>query len=227
MSGQINFWGEGQIPYSWNPKDTKLLWSGFDHKHNVNPNWNQGEISYNYNSQGFRTCDMVGLYQQTVDLALGCSHTEGIGLPVDQIWPSMIEQQTHLPMLNLGLGGGSTDTVARVLANVCSLYNINTVYILWPLINRFENVLSDRIDVVLPQNAKLEHAWFLSEENSKQRFFKNQTLVKQLAKVHNFKIKERSVLDNWQISGDLARDQQHYGILSHQNLAKMFLTHNE
>jgi hypothetical protein len=227
MSNQINFWGIGQIPYSWNPKDTNLLWSGFDNKYNADPNWNQGVISYNYNRQGFRTRDLIELYGQVVNIALGCSFTEGIGLPIDTIWPSLIEQHTSLPILNLGLGSGSTDSVARILTNVCSLYKINTVYILWPSINRFELTQFDKIDVVLPQNAKLEHIWYLDEENSKQRFFKNQILVKQLATVYNFKIKECTMQDNWQILRDLARDQLHAGILSHQKLAKIFLTQIE
>ena len=223
-SDQINFWGVGQIPYSWNPKNKTLLWSGFDTRRNADPNWNQGNIIYKYNNQGFRTHDLLDLYGQTVDIALGCSFTEGVGLPVDCIWPSLIEQQTNLPMLNLGSGGGSTDTVARVLTNICSLYKINAVYILWPRINRFENIQQNRISAVLPQNANLEHAWFLDEENSAQRFYKNQILVRQLSKVYNFNIKEHKILDNWQILGDYARDQMHAGVLSHQNLTKIFLT---
>jgi hypothetical protein len=226
-SNQINFWGVGQIPYSWNPKNKTLLWSGLDNQYNADPNWNQGDINYKYNNQGFRTHDLLELDGQTVDIALGCSFTEGIGLPVDCVWPSLIEQQTNLPMLNLGLGGGSTDTVARVLTNVCSLYKINTVYILWPSINRFENTQHNNINRVLPQNAKPEYVWFLDEENSAQRFYKNQILVRQLSKVYNFDIKERNILDDWQILGDQARDQAHAGVLSHQNLAKIFLTEKE
>lgn len=207
----MNHWNIGHIPYSWAPKDIILEWSGMDHvdNYNKNPNkldWENVNISYQYNPQGFRCPDLNNFLGQKVNLALGCSYTEGVGLPVASTWPSLVELQTDHPMLNLGLGGGATDSVARILTNVSSLFDIQTVYILWPPLYRFENyfVFDDtgklitkavykfgkivkpvaetyRIDTVLPMDANPEHVWALTDQMNEQRLYKNQLIVELLA----------------------------------------------
>ena len=218
-----NFWSEQTLPYSWNLKNTTVQWTGFDNITNCNKEWNI-PISYQYNSQGFRTHDLTSYIGKEVNIALGCSHTEGIGLPIEMTWPSKIEQQTKLTTLNLGLGQGSTDTVARILTNVSGLFSINTVYILWPAFDRFEIYSRDSIESIIPNSASLEHVWYLDQFNSNQRFFKNQLLVHNLQKKYNFNLKEILPDSGWPIPGDLARDQMHNGPKSNQNLANLFLT---
>jgi hypothetical protein len=226
MSNIINHWEPGTLPYSWNPKNVKQSWSGTDQVRNADPNWNQGYISYDYNAHGFRTHDLASLQGQEVDVALGCSFTEGIGLPVEYVWPSVIEQRTARPMLNMGLSGGATDTVARILTNISPLYKINTVYILWPLKHRFEIYENNSICTMYPgsASASIEYTWYMGTEYSSQRFYKHHAITKHLAQLYHFQIKEYIMpYDLWQIPGDLARDQLHAGVQSHQNLASMFL----
>jgi hypothetical protein len=218
-----NFWSEQTLPYSWNLKNTTVQWAGSDNITNCNKEWNI-PISYQYNSQGFRTHDLTSYIGKEVNIALGCSHTEGIGLPIEMTWPSKIEQQTKLTTLNLGLGQGSTDTVARILTNVSELFSINTVYILWPAFDRFETYSRDSIESIIPNSASLEHVWYLDQFNSNQRFFKNQLLVHNLQKKYNFILKEILPDSEWPVPGDLARDQMHNGPKSNQKLANLFLT---
>jgi hypothetical protein len=190
-----NYWKQGILPYSWNPKNVVLNWLATDNLENYNKNpyksdWEGVDITYQFNLQGFRCPDLNNFLGQRINLALGCSFTEGTGLPEDQVWPSILEQSSEFPILNLGLGSGTTDTISRILTNVCSLYDIQTVYILWPSILRFESIKFNdfKIDPILPHSSKIEHAWYLSTNESINRFYKNQSIVQNLSKTYNFKI---------------------------------------
>ena len=232
----MNHWEIGQLPYSWNLKDTTVSWIHTDNINNLNKHpqkdsWVDVDIKYCYNSQGFRTHDLASLYGQKVNISLGCSLTEGIGLPANRTWPVLVEQSTEFPMLNLGIGSGSTDTVARILTNVCSLYNIRTVYIFWPSLCRFETVdKNSKITSILPHISTIEQTWYMGTNISKDRFYKNQLIVQNLSKIYNFRILEQSADThkdpfNSAVPGsDLARDGQHLGIRNQQLIADNFQT---
>jgi len=219
----INYWNSNSIPYSWYQKNYETDWCGSDNLASSDPNWNIS-FTYKFNAQGFRTHDLNQFSNQKVNVALGCSHTMGIGLPINMTWPFFIEGITKITTLNLGLGQGSTDTVSRILTNICGLFDIQNVYILWPSYNRFESYHKYGIKSIIPHSSNLEHTWFLEECNSIQRFYKNQNIVYNLQKLHNFKLKEMNMESKWTIPGDLARDQLHNGPQSNLNLANMFLT---
>ncbi len=221
----MNQWKVSQIPYSWAPKDTILNWSGMDHADNFNKNpqranWANVNITYNYNLQGFRCPDLTDFLGQKVNIALGCSFTEGIGLPIECAWPSLVEQHTNYPVLNLGIGGGASDSVARILTNVSGLFDIQTVYILWPPLYRLEHyMLLDqnhkviihkvykngqpvepvntirKIETLYPMDSNPEHVWALTDEMANQRFNRNKSTVDLLAQVGNFRIVQYTVDD--------------------------------
>jgi hypothetical protein len=222
---KINFWQETALPYSWYPKNVTELWSGTDDIQNQDPNW-IFPITYKFNKNGFRTHEFDHATEK-INLALGCSQTLGIGLPVEMTWPFLIEKETNIKTYNLGLGGASSDTVARLLTNISSLFNIHSVYILWPTYNRFENYNHNNVQEILPNNALIEHVWYMNEYNSQQRFFKNQAIVYNLKKLYNFNLHELYYdTTDWRIPGDLARDRVHSGFQSNLNLVNLFLTRN-
>jgi len=225
----MNFWDTEQIPYSWKPGSVTTLWQGSDNARNSNANpnaadWQHVDIDYRYNAQGFRTHDLNSLLGQSVDVALGCSFTEGIGLSAAQSWPSLIEQRRRMPMLNLGLGSGTTDTVARILTNISGLYNIQTVFILWPYWERFEMYHDESIVNILPYNAENHHLWYMENPMAQQRYQKNKNTVDMLANIHKFSVIEmcaRKFTD--ELIQDRARDGLHPGIQTHISLSKIFL----
>lgn len=219
----INFWKEKIVPYSWYPKNTTEHWSGSDLPLAKNPDWDL-PIDYKFNAQGFRTHDLEFAFTNKVNVALGCSHTLGIGIPNEMTWPAQIEKLTGITTLNLGLGEGSSDTVARILTNIAGLLQIDTVYILWPIRYRFEYYGEKSIYPILPGNSQLEYVWYMEEGNSTQRLFRNKSIVYNLKNYYNFNIKEIHMGEPWAIPGDLARDQAHNGPKSNLNLANLFLT---
>ena len=87
---------------------------------------------------------------------------------------------------------GSTDTVARVITNIASLFKIRTVYVLWPNLERFE-IYNDGIEIIIPMNSKIEYILICGPTHSNNRFFKNQYMVQLLSKEHQFNLVERNV----------------------------------
>ena len=219
----VNFWQEKIIPYSWYPKNTTEYWSGYDKPHSKNPNWDL-PIDYRFNAQGFRTSNLEIALTSKVNVALGCSHTLGIGIPSEMTWPAQIEKLTGTTTLNLGLGEGSSDTVARILTNIAGLLQIATVYILWPAANRFEIYKENSVSPIIPFSAELQHVWYLDDCNSFQRLCKNKHIVYNLQKMFKFNLEEIESNSRWAVPGDLARDQLHNGPKSNLDLANLFLT---
>lgn len=227
----MNHWESKQTPFSWQPKGITKAWSGSDHADSLynNPQkdlWDGVNIDYQYNSQGFRTHDLESLYDAKVDIALGCSLTEGIGLPAHASWPSLVQEHRKYPMLNFGIKSGSTDTVARILTNINGLYDIQTVFILWPESARFELYYQHKVEPVIPTTARSEHVWYMESEGSQvpqQRFYKNQLIVRsfglnilELTAATVFKPESRGAPDK-------ARDGQHYGYQSQRIVSWEFI----
>ena len=236
----MNHWNLSQIPVALNQSDKKnitLQYSGNDRLEYIDKNpdkdhWNDIKIEYQYNAHGFRTYDLEKLKGQRINVALGCSHTEGIGLPAEWAWPALLEKQTHLPMLNLGQGSGATDTVARILTNISGTYDIQTVYIQWPEPNRFEIYENHLIKSMFPLSTSFDkfHIWNTEESISKNRFAKNQLIVHLLSKQFGFVVKEMTSAQAYDILANCdklktsrARDGMHWGSLVHEKIADYFL----
>ena len=233
-----NHWKIGQMPYNGEYRKSFVgAWSHRDNldNYNKNPNrdaWNDINISYVYNAHGFRCPELEGFVGGKVNIALGCSFTEGIGLPVDRVWPALLETKLECPVLNFGVAGGTTDSVARILTNISTLFDIQTVFILWPMLNRFELYLEDSIKYMQPGIADIEHTWALEGEMCIQRYYKNRLIVEQLAILYGYNVKQYTTLEiidqcrytNRLQDTDWARDGSHWGFKTHELIPKMFIS---
>jgi hypothetical protein len=231
-----NFWRHGILPYTAAPRNTTLYWDATDTEENLNKNpnrqeWMNIDIPYVYNSTGFRTYNLDLYRDKKVNIALGCSHTLGVGIAESMRWSNLIEQATGIPMLNFGVGGGTTDTVARIMTNVVSLFSVQTAYIFWPEASRFEKYYPNRPEIIpiiniVSKSASIEDVWYMSKSESANRFFKNQAIVYMLSKIYNFSINELDSNTFFSQYGmlDLARDGSHPGPKTHQKIAEYFLT---
>ena len=111
-------------------KNQTLLWSGSDNPKFYKPtqpdgqaNYRPEDFAYTFNSDGFR-CDEFTSEADIRILFVGCSYTEGIGLPVSEIWPTYIlnkirvlpeNQNKKIPFFTVAVGGSSVDAMARRL----------------------------------------------------------------------------------------------------------------
>jgi hypothetical protein len=205
-------------------KRQQLISVGFDQ---------EDAIIYSMNSHGFRSDefdDSPGF------IALGCSFTYGIGLPQDQIWPSIVSRRAGLRSWNLGIGGCGLDTCFRLLYNWVDRLRPKFVMMLTPLASRFEihhlglpvAVMhnSPGLDTSLEQVKKV---WFADDQNSAVNHVKNMLAIQQLCDSRNIKLITRPLhgsllgLNLSTYTWPAARDLCHVGHVEQQYCAEKFL----
>lgn len=102
--------------------DTVLEWFPADEKSRYEENllkypslmkkWEDVDISYDINEYGFRS---PSFYDSNNNIVfLGCSHTTGIGLPLEKTFPYLISEKLGMNLCNLSVPGGSNDTCYRL-----------------------------------------------------------------------------------------------------------------
>lgn len=108
-------------PLSWYPCDTEEL---FDSNWNnpktrkilIDNNWTKDSITYKSNDFGFRMPKNISEIEiGRCDFYLGCSHTFGIGLNLEDTWGWKLSQKRGLDFVNLGYPGGSIESQYRML----------------------------------------------------------------------------------------------------------------
>ena len=140
-----------QPPYHYNVhyKNTVQLWNGMDTQERFNQHlndsisatflkklgWTSDNITYKFNSMGFRSDEFD---DRPCGLAIGCSFTQGVGLPLDATWPCLLSTLTNTHVWNLGSGGASIETVYRIFEYFVIKLSPKFVCILMPPPGRFE-----------------------------------------------------------------------------------------
>src|SRR4249919_209292 len=127
----------------WCPLDTIENYKRYDKEYKSLNLYKPGDFTYIFNNHGFR-CDNFELSSDLNIVFLGCSVTEGIGLPVEDIWAyqllSKIRQKTNknISYWNLALGGTGIDTQSFLLHWFSRMIKIDYVFSLIPGLFRRE-----------------------------------------------------------------------------------------
>jgi len=106
--------------------------------------------SYKYNNDGFR-CDEFTTTSELPVLFLGCSHTSGVGLELQDVWASKLLEKIKdhtgkkIPYWNLASPGSSIDRQAAVLEKYIHKLNPKLIFFLIPSIFRRRIALGDRV----------------------------------------------------------------------------------
>lgn len=196
-------------------------------------NWIDREITYKFNSQGFRSDEFDSSDKNA--MFLGCSHTLGVGLPYESTWAYIISQQLNLKNYNLGIGGGANDTAFRLANFWIDRLQPDIVFFLSTEPTRFElhtnayNVGGYNVQHISVWNYEWYYHtkefmknWYSSDINSDLNLLKNTLAIRQLCSERNIKFVELSVLE---VNGvDKARDLTHYGEQTHKTIAETFLS---
>jgi len=144
-------------------------------------------IDYKINAQGFRSVE----FDNTPGfIALGCSFTSGVGLPAEQVWPSMVAQVAGLNAWNLGIGGCGLDTCFRLLYNYIDVLNPKFVMLLAPDQDRFElHCQGTPVPIMHGYTGRLmvpalleqiKQIWYTDDQNSAVNYLKNMLAITQL-----------------------------------------------
>ena len=67
------------------------------------------QISYVRNKNGHRCKNIEDIDLNNYILTIGCSHTEGIGLKLEDTYPYLLSQMMNCDYYNLGIGGIGID----------------------------------------------------------------------------------------------------------------------
>lgn len=192
-------------------------------------------IEYNYNSLGHRCKNIEDVDLSNYILFSGCSHTEGTGLELQHTYPYRLAEMMGCDYYNLGLGGTGVDIMTH---NITMWSNRIThppraVVILWPDSTRFmtfedkKSIVTHMISLKNPKSINLIIA------GDDIGFFESR---KQLSKILISNLyNSRPVIhacscttpeDNLPMLTrlDFARDETHYGILSHDEFARELLS---
>lgn len=94
-------------------------------------------FEYKFNSHGLR-CDDLTLPSELPIVFLGCSFTEGEGLPVDKTWAYLLLEhirkatKKNIPYWNLAISGSGIDMNAGILASHIDLLKPKYIFYLRP-----------------------------------------------------------------------------------------------
>jgi hypothetical protein len=229
----------------WMPTDTQehfnqLIQDPAHREYFEKQGWTRsGAITYKINRNGFRSEE----FESDVPcmLALGCSFTMGIGLPIDCLWPTLIGQQLNLKVYNLAWGGISADTCFRLARYWIPKLRPQLVCMLTPPRTRIELLMDQGCqppaEVFLPMSESnylsedfindtfLKH-WWLNDKNGLINNEKNTLAIQQLAinnlaKFASLKADEEMSKSREEVG--YARDYMHAGPRGHELVAEKML----
>jgi hypothetical protein len=188
-----------------------------------------GTITYQLNSQGFR-CDEFN--NEPCLIALGCSYTVGIGLPVETTWPWLVGHALGLQVVNLAWGGYAADTCFRLAEYWLPKLNPALVVMLAPPVDRIEVLTQKEHMVYMPTNLPATASdtfiaeWMLNSENSRLNTTKNKLALHQLCANSNVlcQIYDANIyMADSRERLEYARDYMHAGPRGHRILAERII----
>jgi hypothetical protein len=106
------------------------------------------EISYIYNSRGFRDAEWP-LTMSDLQKAIWCigdSFTVGVGQPFEHIWPTVLSQRTKRRTINIGMDGASNDWIYRRALDIMRCIAPTDMVVMWSYTHRRESTQSNLSD---------------------------------------------------------------------------------
>jgi hypothetical protein len=193
-----------------------------------------GAITYKLNSYGFRSEEFD---DRDCMIALGCSFTIGIGLPVQITWPQIVGKQLGLVPYTMAWGGSSADTCFRLAEYWIPQLRPKAVFMLTPPPSRFELIRASGqppVENYMPQSESrsaseidsfLKH-WHTMDENSRLNQKKNKLAIRAICAEFGIPCYIYDTYEHMAWSREeigYARDRMHAGPPGHSRLAKIML----
>lgn len=195
-------------------------------------------ISYKFNSQGHRCKNLEEIDLSNYILFIGCSHTEGIGLPLEKTYPYITASELNCDYYNLSMAGTGFDVLEHNL--IMWFHKVQQkpkfVVIQWSDHSRYVSLY--------PGYDKLMQSGRWMDDENTRRFMAaseelgivharkqiTRNLLKSIIKVPIIELnfRQHSGYSNdglWLKRSDLARDLCHAGIESHKNASKDLIEH--
>lgn len=179
-------------------------------------------IRYQFNEYGFRCAPWDNIQEHSI--ALGCSHTQGVGIASRDTWSTQLSKLLNKSILNLGIGGASLDTCLRVLMFAVEKLRINTVYLLEPEAQRLEFAINNQWQVLtVNYNHDVFKNWVVEQKNVEMNQLKNRLAIQQVCDKNGLQLKTIMLDDIKKLDNiDWARDFAHNGPEWNKSVAQAF-----
>lgn len=212
------------------------LWEGTDSAEQFKKNWESKQtrsklikngyiagavIEYRTDHYGLRNKHNVDISNSM--LALGCSFTFGTGLDITDTWVYRLGDKLGVSMYNAGIPGSSNDTAFRLANYLIPKYKPKAVFLLSTFEQRYEfycdykfyNYSSGRGNKIwITNDVKLSN-----ELHDTLNTKKNILAIKCLCDEINIPFNRISVTDIIPVRSDRARDLEHWGRETQDNVA--------
>jgi hypothetical protein len=99
------------------------------------------EISYKYNSRGFRDDEWPDNLEDCI-WCFGDSYTVGIGQSYNHIWPKVLQSRTGRRTICVSMNGASNNWISRKIVELVNTIQPETIVVQWSFINRRERELA-------------------------------------------------------------------------------------
>jgi len=143
-------WRKGLFYSSYNQPSTTVTWTPSDSieqylktvalvkRQGCEFPWKPEDFNYTFNRYGFRSVEFEPSDKFKI-LVSGCSVTEGIGLPLDRVWPTLLGNMIpNSVVYNLGQGGHSNAYIARSIYKTIDILKPDLVAVLFTYGDRIE-----------------------------------------------------------------------------------------
>jgi len=196
------------------------------------------EITYQYNNRGHRCKDIEDINLDNYILFTGCSHTEGVGVRLEDSYPFIVSNELNYDYYNLSMSGTGVDVVEYNLLIWLSkvIKKPKYIFVQWPDHSRF--VAS------YPGYSQLINHGTWADDLTTQKFIASSEytglvharkqisykMIKEIAGVPVIDVHFSSLAPYasdciWLKKIDLGRDMLHTGIKSHQSIAKEMISY--
>lgn len=214
---------------NWLPSDDEGSYINHLKTHNQllqDNNWIDKKFTYKFNSHGFRCNEFT---TEPNVMFLGCSHTFGMGVPIENTWTYLVSQELKLNMTNLGVAGAGTDTAFRLANHYISQLQPKIVIYLQPQDSRF--CLFRKNDFLEFNSwhtnkdlyADFYTDWAINEENLKLHGLKHKLAIEAICNQNNIKLITLTT-DHFALI-DFARDLAHHGVKSSKRFSEKVLAY--
>ena len=121
---------------SYYPSNESFTWTGFDSEDEFNKNllnepsleyYKKNPIEYSFNNYGFRTPDDFNGVDEG-NVFLGCSHTMGVGLHLENSWAYKVNKKVGGKFWNLSQGGRGIQTDYRLILSWKDTLKIKNIF---------------------------------------------------------------------------------------------------
>lgn len=194
------------------------------------------DVSYSYNKRGHRCKDIEEIDLDNYILFTGCSHTEGVGVRLEDSYPFLVSESLNCDYYNLSMSGTGIDVVEYNLVTWLSKVKQKPKYIFvqWPDHSRFAAAYPGYKQLLnhgtwaedaLPFIAASEYTGLVHARKQVSYKMLKEIMGVPIIDVHFAALTPYATDCIWLRKIDLGRDLVHTGIKSHQSITKEMVSY--